>query len=167
LLEIEIYKVVKDQTEFKGVYKDYDYRPFDSNIFDIEKEIPDDVMRIVHYNSDDVNNLGVEQGQFDNKQIAVVIVRDFFDALITKDYRKVGRLFGGMPADEAELRFGRLNVVSVVSIGEQVRDKKFSSNYVPCIIEVEENGKKNKWQPKVFIGQVYRHNSRWRIMGVI
>jgi hypothetical protein len=166
--KIEVYMDVNGQTSYRGVYKDFNYMPFDPNIFDIEKDVPDDVMRIVYYNYDDVNNFGVDVNDLAAKvgncagKMAVEIAREFFDALIVKDYKRAGRLFGGMPADKAEIRFGGYNVVRVVSIGEEpVKDAKYNLHYFPCVVEIEENGTVNQLETKVFaVGPVDQSGGR-------
>jgi len=164
---IEVYKVLEDRIELHGVYKDYNYQPFDPNIFDIEKEVPDDAIITIDYYTEDVNTLGLEQGTLTREQVAHAVTREFFNALISKDYEKAGQLFGGMLGDEVEQRFGELNVVRLVSIGDRVKAQGGFPSYYPCVVEIEENGKLSQWQPKVYIGKVPpNHMNRWKIKGV-
>ena len=158
----EVYKVLEDRIELHGVYKDYDNQSFDPNIFDIEKEISDDAIRVVHYNVDDVNEVGIDEGSLSPEEADHVVLSEFFNALISKDYNKAGRLFGGMPIEDVELEFGRFNVMRLVSIGDRVKPGGGSPSHYPCIVEIEENGNLSNWQPKVHIGRVTPHNIKRR-----
>ena len=176
VIKKEVYMDVNGQTEYRGVYKDFNYMPFDLNVFDIEKEVPDNVLRMVHYNPDDVNDLGVDVNTLLVKtgnradKMAIEITRQFFDALIAKNYKQAGQIFGGMPADEAEIKLGGYNVVRVVSIGEDLAvDEKNNFSYVPCVVEIEENGIVSRLEAKVFaIGPVNQSGSRrMKIVNII
>ena len=158
----EVYKVLEERIELHGVYKDYDNQPFDPNIFDIEKKIPTDAIRVVHYNVDNVNKVGFDEGSLSPEEADHVVLREFFNALIVKDYNKAGLLFGGMPINEVKLSFGELNVSGLVSVGERVKPGGGSPSYYPCVVEIEENGKIIQWQPKVHIGRVTPHNIKRR-----
>ena len=157
------------ETQDRGVWECPDYgEPFNSDIFNLKDEIPSEVMRIKHYTDADVSNLGLEQGAFTDEQIAFTVVQEFLKALIVKDYFKAGQLFGGMPADEAEERFGKLNVSRIVSINEPVKSEKPSGLRVPCTVEIEEEGEIREWQLEgPLVRRVYRHAGRWRIVGGI
>ncbi|HUT28212.1 MAG TPA: hypothetical protein VMX13_00360 [Sedimentisphaerales bacterium] len=164
----EVYKVVEDRIELWGVYKDYNTEPFDPNIFDIEKEIPDDAIRIVHYNVDDVNEVGIDEGSLSDEEAGHVVIEEFFNALIGKDYKKAGLLFGGMPPNEVELEFGSFNVTRLVSIGDRVERGGGLPSHYPCVVEIKENGNLSQWEPKVRIGKVgpLRKINRLRIDAV-
>jgi len=165
--QIELYEVKDGGDELQGVYKDYDYQPFDPNIFDIEKEVPSDAVRIVEYDCTDVNSVGIERGNLDANQIGPVVVQEFFNALIARDYEKVGQLFGGMPTNEAEMQFGNINIVRVVSIGNKVEKNERSPAYYPCVVEIEENGKISEWRPRVIVREVLNsHSQRYRVGAV-
>jgi hypothetical protein len=150
----EVYKVLEDRIELHGVYKAYDNQSFDPNIFDIEKEISDDAIRVVHYNVDDVNEVGIDEGSLSAEEADHVVIEEFFNALIEKDYKKAGLLFGGMPTDEVKLRFGEYNVVRLVSIGDRVKVGDELPSHYPCVVEIKENGNLSQWEPKVCIGKV-------------
>ncbi|MHC4792276.1 MAG: hypothetical protein ACYS8Y_12755, partial [Planctomycetota bacterium] len=163
---IEVYKLKDGEYEYLGVYEYEDYnQPFNTEIFSLEDEIPVGIMRIHEYSGD---NIGLAKGDLSNNEIAVKVVREFFEALIAEDFAKAGQLFGGMPATEAQDKFGNLNVLRIASIGEPVQHNKPSSLRVPCTIEMEKDGETIEWQPDgPFVRQVYRHAGRWRIIGGI
>ena len=161
----EVYKVVEDRIELWGVYKDYNTEPFDPNIFDIEARIPDDAIRTVDYNVDDINEVGIDEGSLSPEEAHHVVIREFFNALIARDYRKAGLLFGGMPPDEVELEFGRFNVTRLVSIGDRVKRGGGLPSHYPLIVEIKKNRNLTQWEPKVCVGKVGSLDkiNRWRI----
>jgi hypothetical protein len=164
----EVYRVYKDHEELCGVYKNYNTQPFDPNIFDIEKETSDDTIRIVHYDVADSNNVGIDKDSSPSiEETDGVLIREFFDALIAKDYSRAGLLFGGMPPDEVKARFGDIKIVDLVSIGDRVKSGDGLPSYYPCIVEIEENDGMSQWQPRVHIGKVTPHNIKRRWINAV
>ncbi len=158
--EIEVYKVGKNQM-YVCVYKDYNYEPFDPNIFDIEKEAPSDVNRIDWSTAD----IGLPQEDLSDDEIAVKVVREVLEARINKDYVRVGKLSGGASAAEMQKRL-KLNVVGVVSIGEPRPRKGANGICVPCTIEVETtNGKIGSPERHFFVERVCSQQDRWMMVG--
>ncbi len=159
----EVYRVYEDHTELCGVYKDYITQSIDPNVFDVEKEISDDTIRIVHYNVDDINEVGINKGSLSTEEADHMLIIEFFNALIAKDYSRAGLLFGGMPPDEVKVRFGEVKIVDLVSIGDRVESGDGLPSHYPCIVEIEENGRISQWQQRVHIGKVTPHNTerRW------
>lgn len=115
-----------------------------------------------------VQEIGIAQGDLSDNEIAVKVVREFFEALIAKDYAKAGQLLEGMPASKVEESFGRLNFVRIVSIGEPTPYARNKSLKVPCKVEVESDGKTSIMEPHgPFVRQVYQQPGRWDICGGI
>ncbi|MHC4659514.1 MAG: hypothetical protein ACYS83_10140, partial [Planctomycetota bacterium] len=80
---IELYKLEDGEYEACGVWKYPDYDTlFEPGIFDLEEEVPADVKRLDLMTLD----IGLEQTDLTNKEIAVKVVRSFLRALIAKDY---------------------------------------------------------------------------------
>lgn len=133
--QIEVYKAGEDQ-KYVCVYKDYDYQPFDPNIFDIEKQVPDSVERF------DDSTFGLEQGDLTDNEIAVKVVREYLDTWINKDYAKAGNLYHGMSSAEMQKMLSEKlgNLVRIVSMGEPAPYSKPNGIRVPCVIEVEKDG---------------------------
>lgn len=163
----EVYRVYEDHVELCGVYKDYNTQSFDPNIFDIEKETSDDTIRVVHYDVDDGSKVGIDEGSLSPEEADHVLIREFFNALIAKDYSRAGLLFGGMPPDEVKARFGEIKIVDLVSIGDRVKSGDGLPSYYTCIVEIEENGRISQWQPRVHIGKVTPHNIKRRWINVV
>jgi len=163
---VEIYELKNDEYVECGIWRYYDYnKPFDEAIFTIENELPDDVVEFYHYGVEDA---GLEQGDLDEKQIATKLLREFLKALIDKDYAKAGHLFGGMPAHEAEEKFGNLNVVQIISIDEPVLSENPRGYRISCSVELNRDGQIVEWQPKgPFIRQVDGNPHRWIIVSGI
>ena len=84
------------------------------------------------------------------------------------DIAKAGYLFGGMPAHEAEEKFGNLNVVQIISIDEPVLSENPRGYRICCSVELNRDGQIVEWQPKgPFIRQVEGKPHRWIIVGGI
>jgi hypothetical protein len=166
IISVEIYELKDGEYKESGVWKYLDYnKPFDSTIFTLQDEIPDDVIELYHYG---VKDAGLEQNDLNEAQIVTKLVRQFFEALIAKDYTKAGYLFGGMPANDAEKKFGNLNVIRIISIGEPEQSDKYRGyKYkVPCFLELKRDEQIVEWQPKgPFIRQVDQTPNRWIING--
>jgi len=161
--QIGCYIVSEERMELFGVYKDYDTQPFDPNIFDVENEVPDDAIRVVYYNVDDINNVGIDEGSLSPEETDHLLIREFFNALIAKDYDRAGLLFGGMPSDQVRARFGDIKIVDLVSIGETVESADGLPSHYPCVVEIEDNGSITHWKPRLYTGRVIPwHNIRRR-----
>jgi hypothetical protein len=92
-------------------YLDYN-KPIDPKVFDLD--LPDDVTK-----TDQTKRPpGVLKGDLTKDQIATKVAREFFEALIAKDYEKAGVIYEGIPAAKMEATFGRLNVSRIIKIGE-------------------------------------------------
>lgn len=95
--------------------------------------------------------IGLAKGDLTDTQIAVKAVREFFEALIAKDYAKAGQLFGGVTAAKMEQDLGKVNWLRIVSIGEPKAEPGGGGMVVSCSIEGELGGHKSSkdFRPKV------------------
>ena len=94
------------------------------------------------------------------------MIRQFLQALIDKDYAKAGKLWGGVPAERMEKAYGQIRFISIISIGQPVPTPKMGGLYVPCTIEIEENGKVSQWHPEhSYVRKVHGQPERWEITG--
>lgn len=164
---LELYQWEDDKYEYMGVYEYYDYNvPIDADIFNLDDEVGADVRHI----DTRIQDVGLEQGDLANEEIAAKVVGEFLQALIAPDYAKAGVICGGMSAAEIESGFGELNITRIISIGEPVPYDKpnevFLNNlHVPCTIEIEENGKVQQ-RLKIFnVRQVLGRRRRWMLDG--
>jgi hypothetical protein len=113
--------------------------------------------------------IGLAKGDLSDKEIAVKVVREFFEALIAKDYAKAGMLFGGIPASFFEKRMENVKFLRIVSIGEPIPGPEGTGSLkVPCKIEIETDGKKSIMEPYgPFVRPVHSQRDRWAISGGI
>ena len=159
---VELYKL-EDGEYHKVMTSEYfDYNiPIDAAMFTFS-DIPDDVMRWDQTTQD----VGLAQGQLTDKEIAAEVVRQFLEALIAQDYAKAGRLFSGVPADRMKKAYGQIRFIRIISIGKPVPHSVTGGLYVPCTVEIEENGKISQWQPEhSYVRQVHGQPDRWEIIG--
>ena len=140
----------------------YDYNiPIDSKMFTLDN-IPDDAIRIDQVSQE----VGLAQGGLSDKDIAKEVIRQFLEALIERDYARAGRLFSGTPAERMEKTYGQIRFIRIISIGEPVPKPQMGGLYVPCTVEIEENGEISQWQPKhSYVRQVHGQPDRWEITG--
>jgi tetratricopeptide (TPR) repeat protein len=162
----ELYQFKNGQYEYEGVMEYHDYNvPIDEKMFNLDDEIPEDVRRIDTRTED----IGIAQENLTDKEVAVKVVRQHFEALIAKDYTKAGQI-GGLLLSPAEIQrvWGRLNVVRVVSIGEPVPNPKPSKVFpealcVPCTIEVERNGQTGRQLLECRVKTVLGKRQNWML----
>jgi len=136
--------------------------PIDAAVF--RPELSADVVRV----DQTTQQVGLAQGGMTDQQVAQEVVRQFFQALIDKDYAMAGKLLGGFPAAKIEEKLGALHVTRIVSIGEPVPHAVTGGLQVPIILEVEKNGKVEEWSPfGPFVRRVESDRTRWQIIGGI
>ncbi|MHC4475632.1 MAG: hypothetical protein ACYTEL_08295 [Planctomycetota bacterium] len=166
---IELYVLEEDgEYEACGVweYPDYDTL-FEPGIFDLEGQVPADVKRLDLMTLD----IGLEQTDLTNKEIALKVVRSFLQALIAKDYDRAIKIYGYEDPDEKEEllgRFEKLNIVGIISIDEPIspRQDPWGRLEVPCKVELAEDGRIIEWQIEdVSAQRVIGHPNRWRVKG--
>jgi hypothetical protein len=91
-------------------YLDYN-QPIGPKVFDLD--LPKDVMK-----TDQIKRPpGLVKGDLTKEQIATKVAREFFEALIVKDYEKAGLIYSGIPAEKIRAGHGRLNVLRILEIG--------------------------------------------------
>ena len=144
----------------------YDYnQPIDPAMFTFDN-IPDDVMLV----DQTKNQIGLIQGTMTNDEVAVEVVRQFWKAIIDKDYAKASQMYEGIPAAKLEQGFGKLEnyKIEIVSVGP-VRphpNPKTRGVIVPCTIKMEINGEiAEQTFDRIGVRQVYNQPGRWTIFG--
>ncbi|MHC4074921.1 MAG: hypothetical protein ACYSRZ_00705 [Planctomycetota bacterium] len=167
---IEFYEQRQGQDHCAYILEYYDYnQPIAAEIFVLEDEIPADAMRMDQATQD----VGIAQGQLTDKEIAAEMIRQFLEALIEQDYVKAGRLWGGVPAERMEKVYGQIRFIRILSIGQAVPcseagesdDHYCTGIHVPCVVEIEENGKVKPWKVRcVSVRQVHGQPDRWQII---
>ena len=167
---IEFYRIENNQDVLDSTTEFFDYNvPIDEKMFSIKDEVPDDVTVV-----DQLNQLiGIPQGNMTDEQAAAETVRQFFQALIDKDYQKAGLLYSGVSEEKAKEYFGHLNVTAIISVGPPMPYPRCGphSFSVPCEAElITTEGQKiiRKFgSVKARCGDDEMHPDRWIIHGGI
>jgi hypothetical protein len=173
---IEWYQLKDGEYKYQGVKEYYDYNlPIDTEVFSLDEEISRDAICIDTRTQD----IGLTQENFTDKEIAAKVATRFFEALINRDYTKVGQICGGLPANEIQqgseklwvIFLGKINVIRIISIGEPYAYENlykdvFSYLSVPCIVEVEEQGKTFTHKMYLLVRQVLGRRERWMVHGL-
>jgi hypothetical protein len=142
----------------------YDYnQQIDPAMF-VFDDLPSDIKRI----DQTIQDIGLEQGNLSDEEIAVKVVREFYEAVIAKDYAKAGRIYGNNPASKIEEMFKELKIVRIISIDEPKPHPtpRFGGFMVPCKLEIEKDGIKSVYEPYgPGVRPVHGQPNRWNIHG--
>jgi hypothetical protein len=167
---IEFYHTENNQDVLDSTMEFYDYNvPIDEKMFTLKDEVPKDVTVVNQLEQ----LIGIPQGDMTDEQAAAETVRQFFQALIDKDYKKAGSIYSGVSEEKAKEIFGRLNVTAIVSIGAPTPHPETGphSFRVPCEVEITApDGQKTTWKPYgpfARCGDDEMHPDRWIIHGGI
>jgi hypothetical protein len=155
----------EDEWALLGIYRYEEYdEPFEEEIFDLGKEIGEDVNII------DLNKINADTGldfaesNLTEEQKAVATVRAFFETLIAKDYNEATRFWNIPKENKAYFseKLEKTNVVEIVSIGmPQFPYREWARMIVPCTVIVETNGQRvEKKLDDVYVGRVLGHPNR-------
>jgi len=165
LTSLESYLLIENgDYELIDVVEFHDYnKRIDPAVFMLD-ELPSDVIEI----DQTIQDIGLEQGNLSDEDIAVKVVREFYEALIAKDYVKAGLLYGGVPVATMEERFKDLKIIRIISIGEPKPHPTpgVGGFMVPCKLEIEKDGIKSVYEPYgPGIRPVRSQPNRWSIHG--
>ena len=161
---IEHYQLKDDEYEYGGTIEFYDYNQrIDPKMFSLD-EAPSNLMKIDYTTQE----IGLIQGNLTDKEIAVKVVREFYEALIVKDYAKAGQISGGVPATKMQERWQNINVLRIVSVSEPIPHPYpgVGGFQVHCEIEIEKDGVKSILKPYgPGVRPVHGQSHRWGIHG--
>jgi hypothetical protein len=164
LNSVETYQLKDGEYVHFSTIEFYDYNiPIDSAMFTLDN-IPSDVTLIDEF----AQEVGLVQGDLTDNEIAVEVVRQFFEALIAQDYAKAGRMFGGVPAERVQKKYGHIKFMRIVSLGKPTLNPLTRELKVPYVVEVEENGIVTEWKTKynyIPVRQVHGQPGRWATTG--
>jgi hypothetical protein len=170
ITRIEVCRIEENKEMLISTTQFSDYNvPLDEKIFSLKDEIPKDVSVTNQLNQ----LIGIPQGSMTDEQAAAETVRQFFQALIDKDYKKAGSIYSGVSEEKAKEIFSRLNVTAIVSIGTPTPHPETGphSFRVPCELEITNpDGEKTTWKPYgpfARCGDDEIHPDRWIIHGGI
>ena len=163
LVEQYIKYLRKDQTwEIVARYEYLDYnKPIDPKIW--QPDMPKDVMRV----DQTTGKIGVAKGKLRDNEIAVKVAREFFEALIAKDYDRAGQIAEGMPGEYLKKwikeRVGDISFVRIVEIGLPTPhpNKETCFLVVPVTAEVQKDGKKSIQKFTLSSRAAYNQPDRW------
>ncbi len=127
--------------------------------------IPEGVTRI-DWTTQEV---GLPRGNLTDDQIAAKVAREFFAALIAKDYGRAGSIYSGVPAANMKEAFGKMEFLRIVSIGAPTPHPDARTRFVqvPCEVEFRVDGITHvkKFMPN--IRPVEGQPDRWLVGGGI
>jgi hypothetical protein len=154
-------EVLRIRTEFC----DYNV-PIDEKMFSLQNELPKDVTV-----ADQLNQvIGVPQGNMTDEQAATETVRQFFQALMDKDYKKAGLIYCGQLEDHTRAEFGGVTLARIVSVGPPIAQTNWAKHgfKVPCTLEIiQSDGQKSTCTPSPYVrpGDDEARPDRWNITG--
>lgn len=158
------YQLTNGEYEYQGVMEYHDYNvPIDSKMFSLDDEVTGDIKVI----DTRVQDIGLEQGNLSDKEVATKVVREFLEALIVKDYVKAAQISGMPSPEKIEQGWGKLKIVRIVSIDEPTLPTEPSKLFpnlqrVLCTIEMKYDGKGVRQQLKWFeVRPVLGRRERW------
>ena len=106
-------------------------KPIDPKVFD--PDLPKGVAKV----DETKHSLGIAKGNLSNEQMAMKVAREFFEALIAKDYQKASLIYGGIPAEKVKTGLGPLHVTRIVEVGKPLAgiDPDPTALAVPVTVE--------------------------------
>jgi len=164
IISSELYKLQDGQYQKVITLEYYDYnQPIDPIMFTMD-EVPSDVIRV----DQTTPEMGIVQGDLTGKEISVKVVRQFYEALIAKDYTRAGQIYSGLPAAKMQEMWQDVNVLRIVSISEPIPHPHpgVGGFQVHCEIEIEKDGIKSILKPYgPAVRPVHGRPDRWNIHG--
>ena len=167
ITHIEFYSIEDSGDVLLSTMEFHDYNvPINEKMFSLGDEIPDDV-----WISDQLNQLiGVPQGDMTDEQAATETARQFYQALIDKDYKKAGLIMGGMQEEFVKNNFVKADITKIISIGPAEPQLYWVKRGFKVIFELEminSDGQKvlGMAGPYVRPGDDEKHPDRWNITG--
>jgi hypothetical protein len=147
-----------------ALYQFLDYnKPIDPKVF--QPEIPKDVTVV-----DQINRKpGLVKGDLTDEEIATKVVREFFDALITRDYDKAGVIYEAVPAQKVKEGLGQAKFIRIVEIGKPRPgpNPRMKALQVPVKVEIEVKGRREVQDFSPLVRPVEEQPDRWDICGGI
>ena len=169
VMATEYYQLKDGKYEHQGTMEFYDYNQLiEAEMFSLDDEVPADVMQ-VDYTTQEV---GMAQGELSDKEIAVEVTQQFFEALISKDYDKAGKLLAGIPGNRIQQMFGNINFLRIISIGSPAphpNPRNKGCLIVPSVVEIEKDGIISEWKlDRLGVGQaIHNQPGRWIVFSGI
>jgi len=145
----------------------FDYnQEIDPEMFNLKGELPETVFMIDQSDKE----VGLAQGDMKDEEIAKEVTSQFWQAVFTKDFDKVGQLLFGVPDFFVEklLGGGGGNDFKIISVGPVHRDPDPDSKEMicPCKILGEYEGQYYENDIKMCVMPVSGQSGRWMICGI-
>lgn len=138
VIAIETYQLKENNYQYLGVLEFYDYNQrIEPEMFVLD-QVPADALKI----DQTTQEVGLVQGSLSDEEIAVKVVRVFYEALIAEDYATASKLYQGIPVQFLEKQLTKKKFVRIISIGKPRPSDRNNSLKVRCKYEVEEDGVK-------------------------
>ncbi|MHC4581180.1 MAG: PA14 domain-containing protein, partial [Planctomycetota bacterium] len=127
--KIDKYKLRDQQFQHVKTLEFLDYnQPIDQKMFTLTADVPSDAQVV------DVTDVeaGLLQGDMTEEEVAVEITRQFFEAVIAKNFSRAGELYLAAPDFLVEEAFMGANMVKIVSLGSAYPDTDPDSDSMIC-----------------------------------
>jgi len=160
LRQMEFYTLNNGQAKLEETTEYVDYNaPVAPAVFVLEA--PESTLRI----DQTAQDVGLLQGNLSDNESAIKTVREFYEALIARDFAKAGLLLGGLPAEKVQTVYENTQIVRIVSIGQPTPADDQAALRVPITLEYNENGQKKEHELRAVVRQVYNRPGHWEIIG--
>jgi hypothetical protein len=160
---IEVYQPQNGQylQESRVELREYN-QLIDAKMFDLRDQVP------AHTEQSDRSgvDLGLVQGQLSDEEVAVAVVRKFYESIQAGDYEAASRLLPLGDAAAVKQLFSGAKVVRIVSVGPAtvLPEPGNKAMGVPCTIEFEADGQKGSITLKgITVQQLPMQPDRWLI----
>ncbi len=163
--KIEKYELQGQQFQLIKTLRFSDYnKPIDQTMFTLTGDVPAGAQVV------DVTDVeaGLLQGNMTDEEVVVEITRQFFAAVIDKNYARAGELYLAAPDFLVEKSFMGANMVKIISVGQARPDTNPDSDSMICSCKaVAEFGGQyynvDAWMVKV--KRIDTNTNRWLITG--
>jgi hypothetical protein len=160
---IEVYQLQGSQYRQESRIELQEYnQPIDAKMFDLRDEVPANAERLDRSNTD----LGLAQGRLSDEEVAVAVVRKFYESVQAGDYEAASRLVPVGDAAALKQQFRGARILRIVSVGPATVLSEPGNKVmgVPCTIEFEADGQKGSITLKgITVQQLPMQPDRWLI----
>ncbi len=108
-------------------FSDYN-QPINPMMFTLDDEIPENAQTVDMTGMEE----GLARGNMTKEEITIEVTRQFFEAVITGDYDRAGKLYLGVPGILVEKGFMDAQILKILSFGPVYPDPDPDSNTMIC-----------------------------------
>jgi len=164
--KIEKYENRSQGFELRKTFEFFDYnQPIEENMFTLDQDVTAHT-RTINLSEKEA---GLPQDNMTDKEIAEKVTRDFFEAVINKDYDRAGQFYLAAPGFLVEQGFMGANVLKILSVGLAHRDPDPDSNVMNCSCKVLIEHSGRYFELDAFMVRLIKSNkdeNRWLICGM-